>query len=82
MVNDATKAAGQGQQQAAQMIYLAQLNASKSNCKCEACQLLRKGVDAMTQAVLNPLLAGAEQRLQTLQDFVGKSETDGEAVEV
>ncbi len=82
MVETNKKAADLGQQQAAQMVYLAQLNASKSGCKCEACQLLRKGVDAMTQAVLNPIPAGAGEQLKTLQDFIGKTETDGETVEV
>lgn len=82
MANNGTKQADTGQQQAAQMVYLAQLNASKSGCKCEACQLLRKGVDAMTQAVLNPQAAGADHLLQGLKQAQGITDPDAESVEV
>lgn len=43
-----------GKSQYAQAIYLAQLQACKSNCKCNSCQLLRKAADAMTEETLNP----------------------------
>jgi hypothetical protein len=82
MVDNGKKQADAGQQQAAQMVYLAQLNASKSGCKCEACQLLRKGVDAMTQAVLNPQSGGADQLLASLKQATAGGVEDGEAVEV
>jgi len=45
-----------GKSQYAQAIYLAQLQACKSNCKCRSCQLLRKAADAMTEETLNPTL--------------------------
>ncbi len=82
MIENAKKQADIGQQQAAQMVYLAQLNASKSGCKCEACQLLRKGVDAMTQAVLNPTGISSGQLGDTLKQVMGETAIDGEAVEV
>jgi len=43
-----------GKSQYAQAVYLAQLQACKGNCKCRACQLLRKAADAMTEETLNP----------------------------
>lgn len=76
------KAADAGQQQAAQMVYLAQLNAAKSNCKCEACQLLRKGVDAMTQVALGSGVPGAGQLEQALKSVVAEPMVDGEEVVV
>jgi len=36
----------------AQYVYLAQLQAAKGTCKCKACELLRRGADAMTDSVL------------------------------
>ena len=43
-----------GKSQVAQFIYLAQLHAAKSSCKCKVCELMRKTVDAMTEEILNP----------------------------
>lgn len=37
----------------AQYVYLAQLQAVKGKCKCNVCQLLRKGADAATAALLS-----------------------------
>jgi branched-subunit amino acid ABC-type transport system permease component len=38
--------------QLAQLIYLANMFAQKGTCNCQACQLLRKGTDAMISQVL------------------------------
>lgn len=43
-----------GKSQYAQAIYLAQLEACKSGCKCKSCALLRKAADVMTEETLNP----------------------------
>jgi hypothetical protein len=40
--------------QAAQYLYLAQLDAQKGSCNCKACQLLRKSNDAMVTDALAP----------------------------
>lgn len=36
----------------AQAFYLAQLQACKGDCECEACKLLRQATDEMTKLVL------------------------------
>ncbi len=43
----------------AQYVYLAQLQAAKGTCKCKACELLRRGADAMTESVLSQPAGGS-----------------------
>jgi len=63
----------------AQYIFLAQLEAQKSACKCKVCLLLRKGCDAAVAQALEAskattpvpgaeeiMLAGAEQGEQSI----------------
>jgi len=69
-------------QQVAQCYYLAQLQAVKSGCECNACKLLRKATDAMTEEVLNPEeapKAGIEAALELIKSSGYQvSETAGE----
>ena len=82
MVENSVKVPNSGQQQGAQMIYLAQLNAAKGNCKCAACQLLRKGNDLMTQQALAPAADQAVLLKEALQNVGGGTEQVGETVEL
>lgn len=43
-----------GKDTMAQAVYLAQLEAVRGNCKCNACKILRKASRMMTQEFLNP----------------------------
>jgi hypothetical protein len=82
MENSSNKVTNSGQQQGAQMIYLAQLNAAKGTCKCAACQLLRKGNDLMTKDALGSAAGQADQLKQALESVAGGEELVGETVEV
>ncbi len=58
--------------QAAQYLYLAQLDAQKGSCNCKACQLLRKSNDAMVADALAPAApAGGDQAAAALAAVTG-----------
>ena len=82
MVDNSIKVPNLSQQQGAQMIYLAQLNAAKGTCKCAACQLLRKGNDLMTRDALGPAAGQADQLKQALGSVSDGDEQPGDTVEV
>jgi len=63
---------------APQMIYLAQLAATRSDCKCETCRLLRKATDSMIKEMLaEPSKDGAESLGDIARAAVQLSKTSG-----
>jgi len=55
----------------AQAVYLAQLEAARGNCKCNACRILRKASRTMTEQFLggsgeNP--PGVEEAMKAVQE--------------
>ena len=73
-----------GDSQLAQAIYLANLFAARGTCQCEACQLLRKSTEGMTQAFLGGAGGGPGGNIGQVMQQMSKvpGAQPGETVEV
>jgi hypothetical protein len=60
-----------GDKEFAQYIYLANMYAQKGECKCDACQLLRKSTEGMINMALKGLGGGLTPDLARIAEHLG-----------